>query len=642
MKPKTIITGCLLILTTLLSTPSIHAKTKKKDAWKTWLKEVELIITRNERSTAKLLKTVEERKRFKEMFWKARNPNPHDPRNAYKIEFYQRLDYANRRLGGPRSDQGRIYILLGKPFNIERYSGDQRLVDCETWEYRTGGQYGLFPFMNIVFYRPRNMGEYQLYHPGIHTARDLLSPYYADTIRTPIQAYREIKQNSTELAQASLSVLPGEGEPGMNMSLSSSNFAFNKIYTLPERQAEEGYLRSFKTPTGRVEVTHTTRSIRGHAYLTLTRGPEGVTFLNYALLPDTLKFKHAAQTRYTAEINIHITLSGAAGKQVFQNTHTVNLEADPDKKKHMDRQKIVFLNFIPVIDGDFTVTIMFLNKTSQDFFTHKEIISVNKENITAVTGFKLQVAPAGNFMPFAAGNYMTAVDPRFTFNQEDALEGIVQAAETPKIMLVDRAKESHRIMIDTIVKDEGFYRFRYPFNDVKDGNYRLDISAPGKSVISRNLHILPFYIEYPRPLTMARPEPAGRIHNYRFLLAQQYMNTGRTAQAIAYFEKVPRQYWTASALPVIARAYYEKKNYAKVVELLDKADVEKVYATLIMLANASIELRKYERAVTHLEQLRKYGDSVRVNQLLAAAYLSLGRQEKARQHYDKAKELMKK
>ena len=123
---------------------------KGKDPWKQWLKEIKPIITRMERSVAKLLETVEERKRFQEMFWKARDPNPNTPQNEYKIEYYRRVDYAKRRLGGTNSDRGRIYILLGKPFETENFSGYSNLVDCEIWSYRTGGRDGLFPFMNLI------------------------------------------------------------------------------------------------------------------------------------------------------------------------------------------------------------------------------------------------------------------------------------------------------------------------------------------------------------------------------------------------------------------------------------------------------------------------------------------------------------
>jgi GWxTD domain-containing protein len=628
----------------LLAVSSDASAPKKTDPWKQWLKEVEPIMTRQERSVAKLLQTVEERKRFQELFWKARNPNPHNPRNEYKLEYYRRRDYAGRKLGGVHSDRGRIYILLGKPFRVENFSGQEKMVECEMWEYRTGGRNGLFPFMNIVFFKPRNMGDYQLYHPGIHRPGDLLSPYYEHSIRSQSQAYRELKVSSAELALASLSIIPGEGDPEMNISLSSSNFALNKVYTLPEREAEAGYIRNFKSPTGTVQVTHTTNAIRGYGCAAVSRN-KGVTFLHYALMPDVLKMKHASIDVYSADINLHINIEDENGTFIYQNLRKIDLKVDPAKKQDIDKRKIIFMNFEPIIEGNFNVTIMFINKTTREFFTYKKKISVNRKGLSAVVGFKLKPIDTGNYMPFAADNFLVLTDPRSTFNQKEALEGIVQVStpepEPPDIYLESLENKNHRVKIESLEKVGDLYKFRQPLSGIKDDNYRLFIKALDSQIVSRKIHVLPFYIDIKKPLTITKPEPESSLHNYRFLQAQQYLNAGKVDRSIEYFDKIPRRFWNAHSLPIIARAYYAKKDYARVIQLLEKEEVKKGYATLILLANASIELKMYNRAIEYLEKLRKYGDSIEVNQLLAAAYLSIGQQEKAKQYYEKARELMK-
>jgi GWxTD domain-containing protein len=619
--------------------PSTAAEHGKTDVWKLWLEEVEPIMTRQELSVAKMLQTVEEQKRFQELFWKARDPSPHVPPNEYQIEYYRRRDYAIRRLGGVHTDRGQIYILLGEPFDIDRFSGYENLVECEMWEYRTDGRHGLLPFMNIVFYKPRDMGDFQLFHPGIHKPRDLLSAYYAGNASTETQAFSEIKKSSTALAQASLSMLPDEGEPGQ-MSLSSSNFALNKIYSLPEKEAESGYIRSFKSPGGSVEVSHTTNEIRGYGYFALMR-KKGVTFLNYAVMPEKLNLKHSSENEYTAEIEILITAEDQSGKDIFQDSKKINLKIDTQRKQQIDKRRIAFLNLIPLIDGDFNITVAYMNKTTEEFFTYNERVKVSKDEPAAALGFQLKPAETPNFIPFAADKFLVLIDPRFTFNQKDALEGIVWGPGEPTVFLESITGEN-KITVGPIVADEGHYRFRLPLAEIKDDNYMLIIRTPGGGEYSRKIHVLPFYIDLERPVTMAKPEPAGAINNYVFIEAQQFMNAGDPNQAVLYFEKIPPQFRNETTLPIIAKAYYEKKDYARVMELLEKDEVKKVYATLIMLANSSIELKQYEKALNYLEQLRKYGDSVQVNQLLAATCLSLGRLEKARQYYEHAKKLMQK
>lgn len=624
----------------LLPAVSISAaKPRQIDGWKEWLKEIDPIISSQERSVAKLLRTVEEQKRFQDMFWKARDPSPHSPVNEYRIEYYRRLDYAKRRLGGIHTDRGEIYVILGKPFDIDHFSGHENLVECEMWEYRTDGRYGLMPFMNLIFYKHRDMGDFQLYHPGIHSPRDLLSANAAGSVTSQYKAYREVKKNSTVLAQASLSILPGEGNPG-DMSLSTSSFALNRVYSLPEKEAETGYIRNFKTRTGSVEVKTTTNEIRGHIYVALTRN-KGVDFLNTAVMPDIMKFKHTSENEYSADIDIHVTVEDLSGTPIFQDVKKINLKIDSQRKKQIDKRKIAFMNFSPIIEGDFNITIAYMNKTTEEFFTHKEKITVSKSQPSAALGFDLKPTENPGYMPFASDKFLVLTDPRFTYSQKDTLGGIVRGTREPEVFL-ESVTNKNIIKIEPLVHENGRHRFRLPLSNVKDDNYLLTIKTPDGPAITRKIHVLPFYINIERSVTMAKPEPAGAVNNYMFVQGQQYLNAGDTNRAAAHFEKIPRKYWNAVTLPIIAKAYYEKKDYAGVLELLEREEVQKVYATLIMLANSTIELKQYEKALKYLEQLRKYGDSVRINQLLAATCLSLGRQEKAKQYYKHAKKLMKK
>jgi tetratricopeptide (TPR) repeat protein len=301
----------------------------------------------------------------------------------------------------------------------------------------------------------------------------------------------------------------------------------------------------------------------------------------------------------------------------------------------------------PIIEGDFNVTLMFRNKTTQEFFTHQEKVSVSKDIPLVTVGFQLKTIDTKGYMPFAAGDFLVFIDPRSIFNQKDALEGVVflpQGSPPPELFLENLDNEAHKIKVPSLVDMGDLYKFRLPLADVKDDNYRLMVkTADGQTyTAAQRVHVLPFYIGVERPVTMAKPEPAASVHNYRFIQAQQYLNAGSVDRAIEYFNKIPTRSWNAVSLPVIARAYYEKKDYARVVELLERDDVPKEYAALILLANSSIELKQYGKAVQYLEQIRKYGDSVEINQLLAASYLSLGRQEKAKRYYEHARELMKK
>jgi GWxTD domain-containing protein len=122
--------------------------------YKKWLEEdVVYIITDEERAAFKQLSNDEERDNFIEAFWQRRDPTPDTEENEYKEEHYQRIAYANEHFAagvpGWKTDRGRIYIVFGKPDEIESHpsggtyerpmeegGGETSTYPFEDWRYR--------------------------------------------------------------------------------------------------------------------------------------------------------------------------------------------------------------------------------------------------------------------------------------------------------------------------------------------------------------------------------------------------------------------------------------------------------------------------------------------------------------------------
>src|SRR6266581_7816899 len=122
--------------------------------YKKWLDEdVVYIITDEERAAFRQLSNDEERDNFIEAFWQRRDPTPDTEENEYKEEHYQRIAYANEHFAagvqGWRTDRGRMYIMYGKPDEIESHpsggtyerpmeegGGETSTFPFEQWRYR--------------------------------------------------------------------------------------------------------------------------------------------------------------------------------------------------------------------------------------------------------------------------------------------------------------------------------------------------------------------------------------------------------------------------------------------------------------------------------------------------------------------------
>jgi len=93
-------------------------------------------------------------------FWKRFDPTPGTSFNELMNEYYSRIDYTMKNfssISGKRgfdTDRGKIFILYGKPFKLERGSNQFGKV-VETWIYKN-------PERKFVFIDDTGLGEYKL------------------------------------------------------------------------------------------------------------------------------------------------------------------------------------------------------------------------------------------------------------------------------------------------------------------------------------------------------------------------------------------------------------------------------------------------------------------------------------------------
>lgn len=127
----------LLVMSILLSTACASIiKIKQDPFYGSFYKKTSFIMTKEEIKIYKHLPDKESKREFIEEFWRIRDPNPATEENEIKIEFENRIEYANKwfgrwnpyrgrdtyqdkeKLRGWNTDRGRIYIILGHPDQI--------------------------------------------------------------------------------------------------------------------------------------------------------------------------------------------------------------------------------------------------------------------------------------------------------------------------------------------------------------------------------------------------------------------------------------------------------------------------------------------------------------------------------------------
>lgn len=103
-----------------------------------------------------------ERKKLFIEYWKKHDPTPNTEYNELMVEYYQRVEFANKNFGhylaGWKTDRGMVYIIFGAPSNIERYPFNLDAKPYEVWSYYHLNR-------EFVFIDATGLGDYRLQSP---------------------------------------------------------------------------------------------------------------------------------------------------------------------------------------------------------------------------------------------------------------------------------------------------------------------------------------------------------------------------------------------------------------------------------------------------------------------------------------------
>ncbi len=598
-----------------------------------WIKFVKPIITKQELKVYSSLKTVESKEKFRKYFWKSRDYNRETPKNEYREEYIKRVNYAKENLGGINSDRGKVYIYLGKPLEIKKYTGHEKIVDCELWVYNIkDNRGGLPPFMKILFYKPRGMGDYRMFYPGIQSAYDLLTPSYNQRILGRYHAYRQVKMDFPELADASLSIIPMEGSPAYGLQNSSSPRIIAEIFSIPDKQVNKSYLRMFESESGIVDVDYSLKEIFGKFFVA-KNGKSGFEFISYSLVPDRISFIKRSENRYYAKIQLTVRLENNKGEVIFEKNDNINLDLDEHKKQKIEKNKISFDGFVPVIPGNFILKLFFYNNTSKEYMV--KTIKIGNNLSLGCIGFRILDNVRG-ISPYQYDSLKLIINPSMIFGKNDVLFGIINSSIKPKVILLN-VDTNIRREINKIDKRGNYYIFESTLSNDLDGEYKVIVKT-GKKNVSYKFALIPFKrtSDY---LIFEKKDNKFDLFKYISYLGEEYLNNNEVDKAIGYFSNIPSEFRTNRVLQLLAKAYYLKREYGKVLDILSKKNVKKNYNILNLMANSYLRIGALKQAAIYFEEIRKYGDTTVINDKLGAIYYSLGERKKAKIYWSRAKKI---
>ena len=552
-----------------------------------WLEEeVVYIITEAEREVFLGVEGFEEREHFIEAFWQRRDPVPATRENEFRIEHYERFDYANRFLGrdaprpGWQTDRGRHWIILGEPRQREQFDGRNEIVSADLWIYQGDTRLGLPPRFNLLFFKKEDIGEYELYHPWAdgpdalvrrgellrnrqHAAVDILEVVSMDLARASLVV--DLSDPHADFLSATNTIAPRLDTVRPSMSV-DKNFAdiAESPYRLVDLEEIDGYLRY----GDRVTAEYSFRFVKSEADFRVMVGPRNTPFIHYSvkLAPDDFSLElDELENTYQTTLDVDLELRTLDGQLVAMQRNEPEIRLTETQYRDAGRRPFAYRDNLPVIPGDYEVSVVVRNRATQQYTVASSEVRVPATGAGSVgladlvLAYGIERTAGGSGLRFGTFQFGAAV-------LEPSVGGVFASGDVLSVAAQPvNARDEHRIrlrIVPAVIDDAespapaiplmerivsagsaGAPPIEdFPLADLGAGRYRVTadlLDGAGEVIASRDAPLLVSpRAAVERPGFIVRRSFATHVPGLLALaLGEQFLAHGRVAEAAVAFRE---------------------------------------------------------------------------------------------------------
>lgn len=660
----------LFIFFVLVFFIEINAEKKElPERFKKWLdEEVTYIILPIEKEVFMQLVSDRERDLFIDAFWKQRDPTPGSPENEERTEHYRRINYANHFLGrsvpkaGWKTERGRIYIILGEPNDIQRFEGKSQTYPTEIWFYQGLTKEGLPPGFNMVFFQPGGSGEYKIYSPLRDGPQALMTSFYGDPMDY-MAAYEHLRDLEPDLAQVSLSLIPGEGSLAMGRPSMSSDVMIQRIEGTALRKVKDKYARKFLEYKDSVEVEYSVNYIGSDSLVKVIKDPSDIYFVHYAVEPDRLSVNQFEKKYYTTLV-LNGTVSNLEGKTVHQFEKKFSLEFDEQQMKDIRHSPLSIRDMFPLIPGNYKISVLMKNEISKEFTSMERnlIIPNNAESLqmtSLILGYNdnINVPSQNRLRPFQMGKHQIYFHAKNVFLRTDNLITAFQIHGLNQDMI-----ERGEIKYTFLKNDEQFRTInkkvsefldppnfveKFSLQDFFPAHYRVHVSLvlDGREVLTDKDEFDLTHLEaIARPWIYSKLLASSDDPAYSFVLGSQLFNSGKIEEARTLIEKAYRRKPDSVEFGLnLARTLLTLKEYGEIESILLpflNLPQPPSYELHFILGMAYLNTGEYAKAVDIFNKtINQYGLNINLLNAVGNCYFQLGEISEALAAWEKSLEI---
>ncbi len=647
-----------LLLITILS-QGISDTRDLPEPYKKWLEEeVVYIISPVEKDVFLKLRSNREQDLFIKAFWKQRDPTPSTDENEFKEEHYRRIEHANRYFGkgipkpGWKTDRGRIYIILGEPGDVQTFDAKIDIYPVETWFYQNMEDRGLPPAFQLMFFQDKGHGEYKLYNPINHGPQALLTTFEEDPTDY-ISAYEKMKMIEPSLADASLTLIPGERPASYGRPNMSSVRLLNEIETVPQKHVNDIYARKYLEYKDSVEVEYSTNYMGNSSLVKTKKNTNGVDFIQYVMEPQRLSIDNY-QDKYYTTLEIYGTVTDMQDRLIYQFEKKIPLEFNETQINHIKDRPFNIMDVFPIIPGQFKISVLMKNITSKEFTSMERTVFIpDPENAIQMTSLMLAYemkkdkAEKTLIRPFQIRDYQLYPPVNRIFIKDGLLVTAFQ------IHGLDDADENNYKLKYQFLKNEAphieftkditeyperpLFAEKISLKNLTPDHYKLRVSlfnGRTEMVSSEEEFDISHSESIPRPWYYFLRLTEEEDPSFAYTLGLQYFNSGHLEKALPKLKNAYENKKDSEEIALnLARIHIATENYKPVISLLSpyiNNEEPPKQPAYFLLALSYKKLGKFEEAVRiYKKAISAHNASPELLNPLGECLLQLGKKKEA-------------
>ncbi len=385
----------------LANTSGVFGGVELPERYKKWIEEdARYIISHEDHDVFLHLKTDHERDVFIENFWKKLDSIPITPQNEFKEEHDARVAYVRDHYG-INGDQGRIWILLGKPDRLVSRPVDNSFYSMEYWEYTRLNVPGLPPDLRLIFYKKWGFGNYVLYSPLFDGIRALLVNRQLDPDNRDVQKWL-LANMDFDMRIASRSSSTGLSEFQSQDIIAKLFWNYGDLLARFRKNRVEAKIVFQGEETIPADID-------------LYPFPSDQDFFNLGIAvevpPAGISFEKV-KDHFVGRIDLYVTLLDSKGRTIDDGRDSLTMELTEAQLSTSKAFPLLYLTEFPVIPGNYSVEVLVRDFATTRIGKARRGIVIQKSDDSKMTAstpllaYKLEQAGTDSKgLPFRYGGF---------------------------------------------------------------------------------------------------------------------------------------------------------------------------------------------------------------------------------------------